>query len=433
MLKILTQIWNTKPLRAKILFTLAALAIFRLVAHIPVPGANIEGISQVMERNQLLGVFSMLTGGGIERFSVVLMGISPYITASIVVQLLTVVIPKLEDLSKEGERGRATLNKYTRYLTIPLALIQSYGMIVLLNRSLGANVSVLTDSSLSNLLFTMLVVTTGTLFLMWLGEIITEKGIGNGISVLIFAGIVSGIPTILGPTLSLSTEDTSYLIPLIGIMIFTVLLTAIVVVVTEAQRQIPVTYAGHSFRSQSKTMSHIPLRVNQAGMIPIIFAVSIIALPGIIANFFQNAKTEWVKNFAVWLLNEFNQGGYLYMLLYFVLVVAFTFFYVNLTFNAEQVADNIQKRGGFIPGIRPGRQTAEYLSSVLNRITLLGSSFLGIVAVLPYIVQSVSSTLQASVPMLISGAGLIIIVGVVLEIVRQINAQLIMQDYDKLY
>lgn len=432
MLKTLFQIWHTKALRNKILFTLFALAVFRLVAHIPVPGASLEGISQVMERNQLLGVFSALTGGGVERFSIVLMGISPYITASIVLQLLTVVVPKLENLSKEGERGRQIINKYTRYLTVPLGLVQSYGMIALLSSG-SQGISIFTSQSWTTIPFAMLIITTGTLFLMWLGEIISERGIGNGISILIFAGIISGIPGILGPSLSLSTESATYLIPLIGIIIFTIILTGVIVIVTEAQRQIPVTYAGHSFRSSTKMSSHIPIRVNQAGMIPIIFAVSVVALPGFLANFLQNAQTPWVQSVAKWFITQFNRGGSIYMLFYFTLVVAFTYFYVNLTFKPEQVAENIQRRGGFVPGIRPGRQTAEYLSAVLNRVTLLGSVFLGTVAILPYIIQALSSGLQASVPLLISGAGMIIIVGVVLEIIRQINAQLIMQDYDKLY
>lgn len=431
MFKILSQIWQSKPLRNKILFTILAIGIFRLVAHIPLPGADISGISQVLERNQLLGVFSLMTGGSLERFSIVLMGISPYITASIVIQLLGAVIPKLEALTKEGQRGQQTLNRYTRYLTVPVCFLQAYSMIAIMNQS--SNVEVISDTSWQNLIFIMLIVTAGTLFLMWLGELLSVHGIGNGISVLIFSGIVADIPNILGPSLSLSTEDTSYLIPVLGVLLFTILLIAIIVIVTEAQRLIPVVYAGHSFRSNSKSSSHIPIRINQTGMIPIIFAVSIITLPGLIANFFQNATTPWVKTVATWVLNEFNRSGAIYMTFYFLLVMAFTYFYANLTFKADNVSEDIQKRGGFIPGIRPGQQTATYLKAVLNRVTLLGSLFLASVAVLPYLIQNLSNVLQTSVSLLVSGAGMLIIVGVVLEIVRQINAQLVMQDYDKLY
>jgi len=431
MFKTLQDIWNTKTLRNRIGFTLFVIFIFRLLAHIPVPGANIENLSQVLERNQLLGVYSVLTGGGIEQFSIALMGISPYITASIILQLLTVVLPKLEQLSKEGEQGRRIINKYTRNLTVPLAFIQSYGMIQLINSTAGGNISIIADMSAANILFTMLILTTGTLLLMWLGEIISEEGIGNGISIIIFAGIVANVPVLLGPALSLAKTNAANYMPLIGVIAFILLLTYVIIVINEGQRQIPITYAGRNMPGSG--FSHLPIRVNQAGMIPIIFAVALVALPGLLAGFFLEAKSEWTRNFANIIFNEFNSGGYIYITLYFLLVVAFTFFYVSIIFNPEQVADNIQRRGGFIPGIRPGKETAEYLAKVSSRITLFGAFFLGFIAILPIMFQNVISRTSMNVPMLISGAGLLIIVGVVLEIIRQINSQLVMQDYDKLY
>lgn len=431
MFKILSDIWHTKSLRNRIGFTLFLILLFRLLAHIPVPGANIESLSQVLERNQLLGVYSVLTGGGIEQFSIVLMGISPYITASIILQLLTVVIPKLEQLSKEGEQGRRIINKYTRNITLPLAFIQSYGMIQLINRTAATGGTIITDTSAANILLTMLILSTGTLLLMWLGELISEEGIGNGISILIFAGIVANVPVLLGPALSLARTNAANYLPLFGVIFFILVLTYVIIIITEGQRQIPITYAGRNMPGSG--FSHLPIRVNQAGMIPIIFAVALVALPGLLSSFFLQARTPWIKDVANWIFNEFNAGGYLYMSLYFLLVIAFTFFYVNITFNPEQVADNVQKRGGFVPGYRPGKETAAYLQKVSSRITLFGAFFLGFIAILPILFQTIIARSATNIPMLISGAGLLIIVGVVLEIVRQINAQLVMQDYDKMY
>ncbi|MBI4835757.1 MAG: preprotein translocase subunit SecY [Candidatus Abawacabacteria bacterium] len=427
------QIFHSKEIRRKILFTLFIVALFRLFAHIPVPGVNVDSIRGLLENNQLLGTFSLLTGGGLERFSIMLMGISPYITASIIVQLLAVIVPSLENLSKEGDAGREKINRYTRFLTVPLGFLQAYGMIRLLDLNLtGDQAPIIADASWGNMLFIMLAVTAGTMVAMWLGELISEKGIGNGISVLIFANILAGIPLILGPALDLTQVDASYLLPLLGILVFTVALTILIILITEAQRLIPITHAGLQARGTAGS-STLPLRINQAGMVPIIFAVSFISFPSLIAAFFQNARTPWLAETAKWLVNNFNANNWLYLSLYFLLVIAFTFFYVSITFNADQVAENLQKRGSYIPGIRPGSETAHYLRSVSQKITLLGAIFLGFVAVMPMLAQVIGSQLQTNVPLLISGAGLIIIVGVVLEIVRQINAQLMMQDYEKLY
>lgn len=432
MFKYLEQIWNSKELRNKILFTIGIVVICRILAQITIPGANIEALKVIFNRNQILGLFSMLTGGSADNFSIILMGISPYINASIIIQLLTVIVPKLENLSKEGEQGRRQLNSYTRWLSLPLAFIQSYGMILLLNSQ--SPVPLFADLNTAGVILPiMLTVTTGTLLLMWLSELITEKGIGNGSSIIIFVGIIAGIPAIIGQSLALSQQSSEKLIPFVITLLVTLILTVMVILITEAQRNIPIIYAGRGVRGRSDNSS-LPIRINQAGMVPIIFAVSLVTFPGIIAQFLQNAPQEWLKNTASFISTYFHQNSAPYLVAYFLLVIAFTFFYVNITFNPEQVAENIQKRGGYIPGIRPGKQTAEYLQKISDRLNLFGGLFIGFIAILPVLLENISSGFSfGSVPTIISGAGLIIIVGVVLELLRQVNAQLVMHDYNKLY
>ena len=428
------KIFQAPDLRKKILFTIFAIALFRIAAHITVPGVEVTALQGLFEQNELLGVFSILTGGSLENFSIVLMGLTPYINASIIMQLMTVVIPQLEELSKEGEQGRNKINSYTRWLTFPLAFLQSYGMIILLNRSASAGGAELIPGveNLNVILPIMLTISAGTIFLMWLGEMMTEKGIGNGISMLIFASIVSGIPPVLGQTLGIAQFDKSKLIPFVILLAITVALTIFVVLVTEGARQIPVNYG--SRLGARGTQSALPIRVNQAGMIPIIFAVSLVTFPTIIAQFLQNSVNPVVKAISTFILNNLNGAspGFLYILLYLVFIIAFTYFYVSITFDPKKIAENIQKRGGFVPGIRPGRETAEFLAGVSSRLNLWGGLFLGFVAVLPIVLTKFFSTQSfGSVPLLISGAGLIIVVGVILELIRQINTQLIMHDYDK--
>jgi preprotein translocase subunit SecY len=432
MLKYLEQIWNSKDLRRKILFTFFIVVIFRLLAQISIPGVNFEALRNVFAQNQLLGMFSLLTGGSAENFSIVLMGLSPYINASIIIQLLTVIVPKLENLSKEGEQGRRVLNTYTRWLTLPLAFIQSYGMIVLLNSQAGGTLLPNLDQP-NVILPIMLTITAGSILVMWLGELITEMGIGNGSSIIIFAGIIVGIPGVIAQSLALSQQSTEKLIPLIITILITLILTVLVILITEAQRNIPVTYAGRGVRGRTDHSS-LPIRINQAGMVPIIFAVAMTTFPGILAQFFKNSPQIWLKNTASFIETYFSQTSLAYLVIYFILIIAFTFFYVSITFNPEQVAENIQKRGGYIPGIRPGKQTAEYLNKISNRLNLFGGLFIGFIAILPILLELISTKLSfGSIPTLISGAGLIIIVGVVLELIRQINAQLVMHDYNKLY
>ncbi|MBI2453846.1 preprotein translocase subunit SecY [Candidatus Peregrinibacteria bacterium] len=431
MLKYISQIWRSKDLRNKILFTIGAIVVFRITTQISIPGANLLAIRNIFQQNAFFGIFSALTGGSAENFSVVLMGVSPYINASIIVQLLAVIIPKWEALSKEGEQGQKILNKYTRWLTLPLAFLQSYGTIVLLN----ANSQIPIIENLNDpkvLLPVMLTITTGTIWLMWLGEIITEKGIGNGISLLIFTNIVAGMPQIVAQGLYLGQTDTKALIPLVGNILFTIIMLVIIVIVTEAERRIPITYAG--MRAQGRgEQSTLPIRINQAGMIPVIFAVSLVSFPSLLSQFMGRSGKEWVRTIGDFFAQYFNPQSMTYLVLYFLFIILFTYFYVSITFNPKQVAENIQKRGGYIPGIRPGSQTVEYLSKTSNRLNLFGGTFLAAIAVAPIILGKIlSGSGTGNIQDLISGAGMIIVVGVVLDLVRQINAQLIMHDYEKL-
>ncbi len=432
MLKYLSQIWNSKDLRNKILFTFGIIILTRILAHITVPGVNIAGLQAISNQNQLLEMFSLLTGGSTENFSIVLMGISPYITASIIIQLITVIVPKLENLSKEGENGRKKINSYTRWLTLPLAFLQSYGMIAILNsQSQIPLIPNIHDPSI--ILPAMLTISAGTILLVWLGEQISEKGIGNGISVLIFASIISGTPQMIGQGLYLVQSDESKLIPFVVMVLLTIILITFVILINEAQRNIPITYAGRGIRSKSDQAS-FPIRINQAGMIPIIFAMALISFPSIIGQFLTVAKSEWLRNVGTYMTTLFQVNSPSYIVVYLILVIAFTFFYVSITFNAEQIADNIQKRGGYIPGIRPGQQTVEHIQQVSNRLTLFGALFIGFIGVIPIFVQFIfQSAGLGGIPLIMSGAGILIIVGVVLELIRQTNAQLVMHDYQKFY
>jgi|CXWL01.1.fsa_nt_gi preprotein translocase subunit SecY len=424
----LLKIWRNTTLRKKIFYTLGAVLVYRLASAISVPGVDVAAIKTLLEQNQVLGAFSVFTGGSTENFSIMLMGVSPYINASIIMQLMTVVIPKLENLSKEGEQGRKVINRWTRYLTLPLAILQSYGMILLLNNSaVQAGANAITDVySVSAVLPLMLSITVGTIFLMWLGELITEKGIGNGISMIIFAGIVASVPSIIGQTLGLASFDESKYLPFIIIAIITLLLIMLVVFITEAYRNVPITYGGAGQKGMSK--GGLPIKINQAGMIPIIFAISMITFPTLVAQFFPDNAV------AAWIINNFsgNQLSGVYIASLFLFVLAFTFFYVSITFNPEQVAENIQKRGGYIPGIRPGKETATYLGQISNRLNLWGGLFIGFIAAGPIFLQRLFIDLNlGTIQLLMSGSGIIIIVGVIVELNRQVNTQLMQENYDK--
>lgn len=420
----LIQIWHDHDLRRKILFVLGLLLVFRLAAHIPVPGVNTEALRQFFNSNAVLGLLNIFSGGGMSNFSLVALGVGPYITASIIIQLLTMIIPALEEMSKEGESGQRKLNQYTRILTVPLALMQSYAMIKILQQSQRGIIGAL---DLKHYLLTVLTLTAGTIFLMWLGELISEKKVGNGTSLIIFAGIVSGIPTAIQRTLV--TFSVDQIIPVASFLLLILITVAGVVVITEGQRNIPVSYAKRirGMRMYGGYDTHLPLKVNQAGMIPIIFAISIVLFPTLIAQFFTKAQSNFLRQAAEFVINLFKNQTF-YGIIYFLLVFAFTYFYTAVVFHPGQIAENLQKQGGFVPGIRPGKQTADYLSQVSIRIMLAGALSLGLIAVLPLIIQPLTHMST----MVISGASLLIVVSVVLETVRQVDSQLVMRDYEGL-
>lgn len=420
----LHQLWHTENLRRRILFTLGLLVVYRIVAHLPVPGTDPFALKQFLQSRDaggLIGVFAALTGGAVDNFSVVMLGLAPYINASIIIQLCTVIFPKLEAISKEGQQGQQQLNRYMRWLTLPLAFVQSYGFLILLSRG-GVQ---LIDTTFPAVLLPMIYVTAGSVFLMWLGEIITEKGIGNGISMLIFTGIVANIPTQISAMIVAGSSQRS---AFILFAIVSLLMLIAVILFTDAHRLIPITYANQG--AGRGVQGGIPVRLNQAGMVPIIFAVSLITLPVIVAQFLQTApRFQFVVSFINTYLNA-SSPSYIYMVLYFLLVMAFTFFYVSVTFKPADIAESIQKRGGFVPGMRPGKQTADMLEKTSNRLNLWGGIFLGLIAIIPLLFTKFS-TLSSS-NLLISGSGLIIVVGVVMELIRQVNAQMLAHDYDKL-
>lgn len=416
------QIFKHKDLRMRIFYTLFLLILVRLVVHTPMPGVDLDALAQVFQSNQFLGLIDLFSGGSLTRFSVAMMGVAPFINASIIMNLMTIALPSVEALQKEGDYGRRKIAQYTRYLTVPLAILQGWGMITLLQRS---DVNILGDISIVRMVAMLAIITVGTMLIMWLGELMTEYGIGNGISLIIFVGIIAGLPQGLSGTIALF--DFSKLLNLVIFAILALVTIYFVVYITEGQRNIPISYAGRGggnrlFGGQG---SHLPMRVNQAGVIPIIFALSLLLFPGLIASFFAGANTPWIAQSAEFIQNLF-QNQVFYGIFYFLLVVFFTYFYTWIIFKPDQVAENIQKSGGFIPGIRPGKQTVDFLGFVSNRITLAGAIFLGLIAILPIIVQAFTGITTLT----IGGTGLLIIVAVALETMRQIRAQLIMKQYD---
>jgi preprotein translocase subunit SecY len=412
-------------LRRKILFTLLILAIYRLAAHIPVPGVDRTALANLFAQTPLLGMFDLLSGGALSTFSVMAMGVYPYVTASIVMQLIQPIFPQLKELAKEGEAGRQRLNLYTHLLTVPMAALQAIGQSFLLARG-SSGQPILTNFGFTPELLlptfaTILTLTAGTMFAMWLGELITQDGVGQGISIIIFGGIVAQVPTRLGQLL------TSNPVGLIGYLVVAGITIVAIVVIYEGQRRIPVQYGKRvrGTRVFGGQTTYIPMRINQAGMIPLIFAQSILILPGVLASYFTVSDNDAVRNLALTVANWFSTNSGFYWLMYFVMVVGFTFMYTNITFQQQNLPENLQKQGGFIPGIRPGKRTEEYLNGVLSRITLVGAVFLGLVALLPFITRDVGDQI-----MLISSTGLLIVVGVVLDTMKQLEAQLLMRQYE---
>ncbi|KKT34858.1 MAG: Protein translocase subunit SecY [Parcubacteria group bacterium GW2011_GWA2_44_12] len=422
----LSQIWKARDIRNDIIFVFLMLLIFRLVAHIPVPGIDSSAVKEFLRGNQFTGLLNIFTGGGLETFSVVMLGVGPYITSSIIFQLLTMIVPRLEDLSKEGEYGRQKINQWTRLLTLPLAALQAYGTLVFLGRNSGGAAGFLSSISLFQLLTAIISITAGSLFLMWLGELISERKVGNGISLLIFAGIISSIPRSIAQALADYNVDHSVLTSYIIFLVLALIIIAAVIYITEGQRNIPVSYARltHGSKTYGGNQTHLPLRINQAGVIPIIFAISLLLFPPLLAQFFSHARTQWIASASNFIITTF-QNRLIYGILYFVLVFGFTYFYTAIIFHPEQVAENLQKQGGFIPGIRPGSETRDYLAKVTNRIVFTGAVFLGVIAVLPLLMQG-SSNLNV----VIGGTSLLIVVSVVIETIKQINSQLIMREYE---
>ncbi len=425
LLQAMLDAFSLPDLRRRILITVGILVIFRFVAHVPLPGVDSNALRMLFERNAMLGMLDMFSGGAMRNFSIAAMGVFPYITSSIIMMLLVPVIPQLQAISREGEAGRHKINLITHWLTVPLAAIQGYGQLVFLQREgvVGASALLPTVSIVISLV-------AGTLFCIWLGELITEYGIGNGISMIIFAGIVAGLPQMIGQGF-LARENFAGLAMYVFIAIATI---AIIVIFTEAHRRIPVQYARSVFRGgrmlRQSGSTHIPLRVNTAGMIPLIFAMSVVIFPSIVASYFAN-PTGAEPYLANDIMNLFNPMaalpmGLFYWGFYFLLVIGFAFFWTMIMFQQQDLPGTLQRQGGFIPGIRPGRQTSDYLNNVIKRITWGGALFLAAVAVMPFIARGVTNVQVIQ----LSSMGLLIMVGVALDTMKQLEAQLVMRRYE---
>lgn len=418
----LMKIWQFADIRNKVLVALGLLLLTRILAHIPLPGVNLDQLSLFFQQNQAFGLLSMFSGGTMKNFSIILMGVGPYITSSIIFQLLGMVVPSIEELQKEGESGRQKINQWTRLATIPLALIQAYTMLLLLK-----NQGIIPAWTIFDLSVMLISVCAGTILLMWIGELISEKGIGNGVSLIIALGILSGFPEQIRNTAALvSAGDTK---SIIGIILFVVMLIVTIggiVIVQEGQRNIPVSYAKRlRLGASAAVASHLPVRVNIAGVIPIIFAMSIMVVPSFLSKYLQNARTAWLGHAAT-SFGAFFDNKIVYNVSYFVLVFLFTYFYTSVVFKPSQIAENLQKQSGYIPGIRPGTETITYLGRIITRITLFGALFLGLIAVLPYVVQSVTNITTIA----LGGTGILIIVSVIVETMRQIDSQIVTHTYD---
>ncbi|MBX5493584.1 MAG: preprotein translocase subunit SecY [Chloroflexi bacterium] len=423
------SVFRIPDLRQKLLFTAAMLVVFRFVANVPVPGVNLAALQSVFDANQLIGLLDLFSGRALSSLSIAAMGVYPYITAQIIVQLMVPIIPRLQELANEGDAGRQKINQITHYLTVPLAFLQAFGTVQFINAT-STQGPILPnfgfDHDFLGTLAMLTAMTAGTMFLIWIGELITQYGIGNGISIIIFSGIVASFPSAAWKAIASGTVEN--ILPLVVFVVLGLVTTYAIVFVYEGQRRIPVQYAkrlrGNRWYGGGTT--HIPLRVNSAGMIPLIFASSIMIFPGTVASYFTTSQNELVARFATFVYQLFYLGtSWVYWVLYFLLVVGFTFFYALVLFEQQKIAETLQKHGGFIPGIRPGRPTQEYLYKVLTRITWGGAIFLGIVAVLPFIARSITH-IQA---LTLSSTALLIVVGVLLDTIKQLEAQLLMRHY----
>jgi preprotein translocase subunit SecY len=435
LLQAVIDAFRQPDVRQKIVFTLALLVVFRFTAHLPVPGIDTAQLKDIFSKTPTLAFLNIFSGNALKNMSVAAMGVYPYVTASIVMQLLVPIVPSLQALTKEGEQGRRQIQIYTHWLTVPMAIVQGYGQLVLIERMGGISGIGLSGGTLLPTVSMVTAMTAGTMFLVWLGELISENGIGNGISVLIFAGIVAGIPTFLADEVWGQTAVTG----LVMIIALIVVMVAAIVFVQEAARRVPVQYSRSLFRGgrmyRQSGQTHIPLRVNSAGMIPLIFAFSVVIFPAYIASIFETSSTVWLANLAGRIKDIFDPSAWGYWAFVFVLVTIFTFFYTLVIFQQQNLAENLQRQGGFIPGIRPGRPTAEYIMRVLIRITWAGALFLGVIAVVPFFAAGITGQQSLnlgskSLGLGITSSGLIIVVGVVLDTMRQLEAQLLMRQYE---
>lgn len=415
-------LFNDKELKRRMLFTLFILFVFRVFVFLPVPVIDLAKLKVLFSQNQFLSLLDIFSGGTLINFSVMALGLNPYINASIIFQLLTAIVPKFEKLAKEGEYGRTKINQYTRLLTLPLTIVQAVGIYFLLK-----NQSIITTLTAIQFFSFIVTLVAGSFILIWFGELITEFGMGNGISVLIFVGIVSRLPVVLGQTLGVINAEI--ILNIIIFLVLSVVVIASVVFINEAIRKIPVYYARRirGNRVYQATSNYLPLKLNQAGVIPIIFAVSFVLFPQLVGNFLAGASNATVANVASFLANLFNPEGFFYNFFYFVLVIGFTFFYTLVIFNPQNISEEIQKNGGFIPGIRPGIATKQFLEKILYRITSVGAIFLGIIAILPAIVSGITGLQN----LIIGGTGILIVVSVILETFKKVEAQLVMKSYDK--
>ena len=425
MFEALVNAFRAPDIRKRILFILGMLVIVRMLAHVPVPGIDRQALEGVLGENSFLQLLNLFSGGGLQNFSIIALGVNPYINASIIMQLMTGVVPRLQQLSREGEYGRNKINQYTRYLTVPLAILQSYGYLALLSSPQNNNVVQDFDLTSFTTLTQIITLTAGTILVMWIGELITERGIGNGISFIIFAGIVAGLPGAIQTFLASPDLAAGIAFGLLAIAA-----VAVIVYIQEGQRRIPIQYASRvrGRRMYQGGATFLPLRVNQAGVIPIIFAVSILLFPVQMATYFS-ASGGFVQDVANIIITWLSQGSPLYAIVFFLLVVGFTYFYTAFTFKPDETADQLRKNGGFIPGIRPGAPTRDYLAKVVYRISLAGAIFLGTVAVSPIIVGALfSGSVVGSFAL--GGTALLIVVSVVVETMKQLEAQLMMRNYE---
>jgi preprotein translocase subunit SecY len=428
MLQAVFSAFKIPDLRRKIIFTVLMLLVFRVVAHIPVPGVDLVRLEQLLQENQLLGMLNLFSGSALRQFSIAAMGVYPYITATIIFQLLIPIIPRLEELSKEGESGRATINRYQHIATVPLALLQAFGQCQLMKQQGVLSNFGLFDSATSlRSAAILLSMTAGSMFLVWIGELITQNGIGQGVSIIILGGIVANLPTSIGQLVTGNSVSQNIAGTLIFILLGLVTIIGIVLI-NEGQRRITVNYARRvrGNRQYGGQSTHIPLKVNSAGMIPLIFAVSIMVFPGYIANLFTASDRTWLRNPANFLARVFDANSFQYQVIYFLMVVGFTYFYTVVIFQQQNIAENLQKNGGFIPGIRPGPPTSMFLNRVLTRITLVGALFLGTVAILPWVAAQITGVQT----LFLGSTSLLIVVGVAIDTMRQLEAQLLMRHYE---